>query len=97
MLDQHRPMAEQTAQRAHLGVRAKGAAQQAQTVELLNPLAIEHVALATGHMPEVPTIDQKNFEAARFEDLKDRNPVHAGGFHRHGIDATGDQPIGQGV
>ena len=97
MLDQGGAVTEQTAQGAHLGIGSKRAAQQAQTVQLLNPLAIEHVALATGHMLEMPTIDQKHFEAARFEHFKDRNPVDARGFHGDRVDATGDQPIGQGV
>jgi hypothetical protein len=40
----------------------------------------------------VPTVDQKHLEAAGFEHFKDRNPIDAGGFHRHRVDATGGRP-----
>jgi hypothetical protein len=48
-------------------------------------------------MLEVPTVDQVNFEAARFEQIEDRNPIHASGFHGDRVDATGHQPIRQGL
>jgi hypothetical protein len=99
MFDEGGAMAEQTVQRAHLGIRAKRAAQQAQAVELLNPLAryAQHVALAPGHMLEMPAIDEKDVEATCFEDLQDRNPVHPRGLQRDGVHAAGAQPIGPGV
>jgi hypothetical protein len=34
-------------------------------------------------------------EAARLEQLIQRDPVHAGGLHGHGVDAAGIEPIGQ--
>ena len=42
-------------------------------------------------------VDRQHGEAARLEQLEQRDPVHAGGFHRHGIDAAGLEPIGDGV
>jgi hypothetical protein len=42
-------------------------------------------------------IDQQHREAARLEQLEQRDPVHAGGLHGHRVRATGGQPIGQGV
>ena len=59
-------MAQISPQGGHFGIGAKRGAQQAQAVQLLNPLAIQHIALAAGDMLEVPTVDQIHFEAARF-------------------------------
>jgi hypothetical protein len=85
------------AQGDHFGVGAKRGAQQAQTVQLLDPLAIQNIAFATRDMLEAPTVDQVDFEAARFEQIEDRNPVHPRGFHGDRVDATGHQPIRQGL
>ena len=92
MLNERGAVTNQTAQSAHLDIGWKRAAQQAQTVQLLNPLAIQHVTLATRYVLEVPPVDQKHLKAAGFEHFKDRNPIDAGGFHRHRVDATGGRP-----
>ena len=90
MLQEGRPVAQVRPQGSHLGIGTERGPQQAQAVQLLNPLAIEHVALAARHMLEMPTVDQIDFQAARFQQLKDRNPIHTGGFQRNRVDATDD-------
>jgi hypothetical protein len=47
-------------------------------VELLDPLAIEDVRLAAGDVLDVAGVDEKDLEAALFEDIIDRDPVDAG-------------------
>jgi len=66
-------------------------------VELLQPLAIGHIALAAAHIVHVAGVDQYHLEAARLEDLIDRNPIDPGRFHRHGLDLALRQPVGQAV
>ena len=58
-------------------------------MQLLNPLTVEIIRFATGHILDMARIDQKHSQAARFEDLKDRDPVHARGLHRDNLDAAG--------
>ena len=67
---------------------AEAAAQQPQDVEVAEPLTIRDVALAAGDVLHVPRVDEDDVEAARLENLEDRNPVDAGGLHRHVRDAT---------
>src|SRR3989338_4768851 len=45
----------------------------------------------------MPCVDEQDGEAARFQQLEQRNPVHAGGFHGDRVDAAGFEPVGQGV
>jgi hypothetical protein len=65
--------------------------------ELLQPLAVQHIGLAPRDVLHMTRIDQKNREAARLQQLVQRDPVHAGGFHGDGVDAAGLEPIGDGV
>jgi hypothetical protein len=58
-------LAPQRAQGADLVVRAKRPAEQAIGHQLLQPLAVQHVGLATRDVLDVSGIDQQHSEAAR--------------------------------
>jgi hypothetical protein len=67
-------------------------------VQALEPLAVEPIGLrSTGDALGLAGIDQEHLHAARFQELKEGNPVDAGRFHRDGGDATVNEPVGQGV
>src|SRR6266404_4054388 len=59
--------------------------QQPYRVQILDPLAVGYVALASGHTLQIVRIDQINFEAALPQYLKQRDPVHPCRLHRHGL------------
>ena len=42
-------------------------------------------------------VDELDLEAARLEDLKERDPVDSGGFHDHGVDSALLEPVSQTV
>ena len=67
---------------ANLGGRVKGVAEEAVGVELQQPLALLHVALAPGEILGVPRVHQIDLKAPRVEDLVQRNPIDAGRLHR---------------
>ncbi len=64
-------------------------------MELWQPLAVQDIALASGHVLDLSGIDQHPLEASGFEDLIQGNPVHAGGFHGHRVDATLHEPVAE--
>ena len=94
---QHLALARHRAHHAHLAVRAPRRAQQPQAHELLQPLAVLHVALAPGHVLHLPRIDQPDLQAALLQHLVHRDPVHARRLQRHRVHAARDQPVGQRV
>jgi hypothetical protein len=97
VLDELRPVTQQGAQSDQVGFHPKRICQQAIAVQSLDPLAIEHVRLAAGKPLDRSGADEATLEAACFQYLEQRNPVDAGGFHRHRFDAVLPQPVGQGV
>jgi hypothetical protein len=98
LLDQeHLALAGHRAHDADLAVWAPGRAQQSKAHELLQPLAVLHVALAPGDVLQLPRIDQPNLQPTLLQDFEHRNPVHAGRLQRHGIDTARQQPVGQRV
>src|SRR5438128_4626974 len=78
-------------------VPAKRGRQQTHRMQILKPLAIEDVGLATGNVMHMLSIDQMDINAPRFQDLKQRYPVHAGRFHSHRVHSALLQPVRQGV
>ena len=94
-LDQAVSMAEIGAERDNPVGGAKTPAQQADAVEVAEPLAIGHVALAAGDVLHVPRIDEEDVQPPGLKDVVDRNPVDPGGFHRDAGDTAGDQPVGE--
>jgi hypothetical protein len=87
-LNEHLALAQVAAQDTNFSGRAKGASQQTVGMQLLDPLAIQHIRLAAGDVLNVARIDQLYFEAPTLEQFEQRDPVNAGRFHRHGSDAT---------
>ena len=76
---------------------AKAPPQQTEDVEVADPFAVGDITLSAGEVLHVPSVDEDHLEAARVEDLKDRDPVDAGGFHRHVCHATRGEPVGEAV
>src|SRR5881296_2174893 len=76
---------------------AKRGPQQAHRMQILKPLTIEHVRLAAGNVMHMLSIDQMNFNTPRFQNLKQRYPVHSGGFHSHPVHTTLLQPVRQSM
>ena len=66
-------------------------------MQLLQPLAVQHVGLAAGHVLDAPGVHQHHLEAPFFQHPEQRYPVHAGGLHDHGLHTTLGQPVRQTV
>ena len=64
-------------------------------MQVLEPLAIEHIALASGHVLDVPRVDQADLEAMLLKDVEERNPVDPGRLHGDGLDAALFEPSGE--
>nr|WP_305335657.1 hypothetical protein [Hydrogenophaga sp.] len=64
---QHGALAAERAQHADLLGRAEGTVQQTKAHELLQPLAVQHIALAAGDVLDMADVDRQHGEAARFE------------------------------
>ena len=77
--------------------RPKAAAQEADAVQVPQPLSVRYVALPPRHVPHVPRIDQVDGDAAGLEDLVHRNPKHPRRFQRHTRYATRHEPVRQAV
>ena len=82
------------AQDAHRIDRAKRGVEQSVTVQTLQPLAVQHIALSPRHILDLPGIDQPHLKTPALQHLKGRNPVNPGRFHCHLLDAALPQPMG---
>ena len=71
--------------------------EQTISVELLEPLALLHVRLASGHLARVMGIDQFDIKSTLFEHFEQGHPVDPGGLQHDGLDLTLLQPCGQGI
>jgi hypothetical protein len=60
-------------------------------------LGVTEVGFAAGDVLGIASIDQHHIKAALIENLKDWDPVDAGGLHRDRTDAAALQPIRQAV
>ena len=85
-------MTHQGAHSPNLFTGLKGTAQEAIAVQLLNALAIHHIAFGTPCLVHMMRIDQMDSKAFAFQNLKDGNPVDAGRFHCYACHATIPQP-----
>ena len=91
------------APRADLLLRSAAAARRKAwaarlTQRLVLPLiTLPPVMLVPGYKPSQEVKCLNHREAARLQQLEQRDPVHAGGFHGDGIDLARREPIGQGI
>ena len=95
-LDQGLAMAQVGAQGRNGGGGPEAAAQQAHAMQLLQPLAVHDIGLSAGDILHVPSVHEHDRKAPSLENLVERNPVHAGGFHGHGGHAC-HQPVRQAM
>ena len=58
-------------------------------------MTVGDVGLPARHILHILSIDKIDFKSTCFEDLVDRNPVHARRFHSDGTNVTGLKPICQ--
>jgi hypothetical protein len=75
------------------GAGAKASAKKSVLVKLLQPLSIVDVGLSSRHVLYVPSVHQKDLKASSFENLEDRDPVHARGLHRDCLDSDTREPV----
>ena len=66
-------------------------------MQLLQPLAVQHVGLATRHVLDASGVHQHYLEVSLFQHPKQRYPVHAGGLHHYGFHAAFGKPVSQTV
>jgi hypothetical protein len=95
--DQHVPMPQIGPQGADLVRRPERSAKQSHRVQVLQPLAVEHVALAAGHVLHVAGVDQADLKSPRLQDLKNGYPIDPRGLHYHRLDPALREPVGQGL
>jgi hypothetical protein len=62
-------------------------------MQVLQPLAIGDVRSSAGHVFDVLGVDQEYLQAAILQNLHERNPIYAGGFHGDSSDSALLQPI----
>src|SRR5271169_2845632 len=61
-------------------------------MQILQPLAIGYIGLASRNILYVVGVDQEDLEPSRLQDLKQRDPVHSRRFHGYGLDVARLQP-----
>ena len=74
------PMSHQGTNLANRLLRAERRLQQADRVQVLKPLAIQHVRFSTGNMVHMLGIDQMDFDTPSLQNLEQRDPINAGGI-----------------
>jgi hypothetical protein len=97
MLDQISTIAHERAERADLGIRAERALEQAQHMQLLQPLSIVPIALAPWHGLDMTRVDEIGRDTGLLQQIVDRDSKDTGGLHHHCINTAGDQPGDQRV
>src|SRR6266436_679563 len=66
-------------------------------MQILQPLAVGNIGLAPRNILYVMSVDQKNGESPRLQDLKQRDPVNSRALHRYRLDVARFQPVRRGV
>ena len=97
VLHQHGPLPQIAAQASYVPVGSEGSRQQAIGVQLLQPLAVQHVGLAPGHVLDAPRVHQHHLKPPLFQHPEQRNPVHPSRLHDHGLHFALGQPVRQAI
>ena len=84
LLDEGLPMAHVGAQRDNALGRPKAPAEQADAVQVAEPLAVGHVALASGHVPNMARVHESTSKPQASRISKTGIQYTPVGFHRHG-------------
>ena len=79
---------------ADLRIRTERRMQQAQRMQLLDPLAFMKISALARHVLHIPRVHQTRFNSVLLQHVVHRNPIHASRLHRCRGDATTDQPFG---
>ena len=95
--DQRLPLSHEAPQDADRVLRPEGAAEQPEGVQLLDPLAIQDVALASRHVLQPAGLDQLHLETPPFQQLEQGDPIDPGGLHGDRRHAALRQPVGDGL
>src|SRR6266576_1073149 len=95
--NQVKAMALETTQPADHVLGPERSTQQPKTVQSLDPLAVLDVSLTSRDVAQMPSIDQKHFDAGRFQLLVERYPVDPRCLHSHGGDPAVFQPLDQSI
>ncbi len=93
LLDVPVPQSPDRAHVFHVLLQPERIAHQSVSVQLHQPLAFLHVGLSAGHILGVLRVHQHHPDAMLFQNVVQRDPVHAGGLHRHSIDPARLQPF----
>ena len=64
-------------------------------MQLAQPTGVADIGLSPGHILGIAGVDKNNLQPVLLKDLKGRDPIDAGGFHRHRRDPTGFEPLRQ--
>ena len=94
---QHRSLAQVAPQASYVPVGSEGSRQQPVGVQLLQPLAVPHVGLATRHVLDAPGVHQHHLQSPLLQHTEQRYPVHAGGLHDHRFHTALRKPLRQTV
>ena len=74
---------------------AKRGPQQTHRMQILEPLAIQHVGLSTRNVVDMLSIHQMDFDTTGLQNLEQRYPIHPRRFHGDRIDAALLKPVDQ--
>src|SRR5712691_11095642 len=77
----------------HFALWTERRMQQAQRVQMLDPLALVEIGAFARHVFHVPRIYQTRLDAMPLHSLIHWHPIHPGGLHRHRGDSTTHQPF----
>src|SRR5206468_10610223 len=76
--------------------RNETAPQKAECVKLAKPLAVRHITLSARYVFGLAGVHQRDHETFLLQNLMQRNPVDAGGFHHYVSDCANFEPFRHG-